>query len=98
MPVQIQVGSLMWGLNSICMLCINNGGYMHKEFEVHMLNAKGKQLAKEIAFAFDGLLTQLEGFGIDDGRNMAIVRTKLEEACFFAKKAMSNNKANTEGA
>lgn len=58
---------------------------MNKEFEVHMLNEQGKQLAKEIALSFDNCLNQLIQ-RCPVGREMSIVRTKLEEASFFAKR------------
>lgn len=68
----------------------------HKEFEVHLLNAEGIKKANEIALAFDALLTQLEDLCSEtavrspiNGREMAIVRTDLERASFFAKKAMA---------
>ncbi len=61
---------------------------MHKEFSVHMLNPIGRQKAVEIAVAFDTCLEELEAV-CPEGRELAIVRTKLEEACFFAKKAMA---------
>jgi hypothetical protein len=63
-------------------------------FEVHMLNDAGKQKAKDIATAFDNCLLALTSptFGslCSPGRELAIVKTKLEEACFFAKKSMAN--------
>lgn len=66
---------------------------MHQAFRVHMLNEKGKGLASEIAGAFDELAARL--FLIcPQGRELAIVMTKLEEACFFAKKAIANVEAN----
>lgn len=67
---------------------------MHAQFTVHMLNEAGKVKASEIATAFDLLLTRLEQL-CPDGREMAIVRTKLEEASFFAKKAMANDTQNS---
>ena len=78
---------------------------MHKEFEVYKLNEEGVAKAKEIAIKFDALLESLETLcsrpsvskgGITlptnhavNAREMSLVRTKLEEASFFAKKAMS---------
>lgn len=62
---------------------------MHKEFEVHLLNTDGCVKAGNIATAFNTLLTELEQMIGLDGREMSIVRTKLEEASFFAKKAMA---------
>ena len=67
---------------------------MNTYFEVHKLNEKGQGLAKAIAGEFYGFLCSLEGMCGKEGREMAIVRTKLEEACFFAKKAMANQKEN----
>lgn len=66
---------------------------MHKEFEVHPLNEDGIQKAKDIAEIFDLTLTSLLE-RIPLNRETAIVRTKLEEACFFAKKSMANDRIN----
>jgi hypothetical protein len=64
-------------------------------FEVHMLNEVGKGKARNIAEDFDELLSNLiEVCGT--GREMSIVKTKLEEACFFAKKAMANQTENQQ--
>jgi len=60
---------------------------MNKEFRVHMLNDEGKAKAKIIANYFDELLENLKSY-CPDSREFSIVKTKLEEACFFAKKAM----------
>lgn len=62
-------------------------------FKVHMLNDTGKQKAGVIACKFFELLEGLKGLCGDDfakSREFSIVKTKLEEACFFAKKAMAN--------
>jgi hypothetical protein len=58
-------------------------------FEVHMLNITGKANALSIAIAFDACLQQLKKLCPDNTREMSIVKTKLEEAAFFAKKAMA---------
>lgn len=67
---------------------------MRKEFEVHMLNEEGKVKARRIANTFNGALAELEDCCGVEGREMSIVRTKLEEACFFAKKAMASSPDN----
>lgn len=67
---------------------------MNKEFAVHMLNETGKTKAQEIAQTFDVCLEKLVEL-CPPGREMALVRTKLEEACFFAKKAMAGAAENT---
>lgn len=66
---------------------------MNKAFEVHILNERGRRAAKEIALKFDGLMTFLS-MNLPEGREMSIVATKLEEACFFAKKAMASQIEN----
>lgn len=65
------------------------------EFAVHILNANGKEKAQLIADVFDLALNQLEVLCVP-GRELALVRTKLEEACFFAKKSMASDSSNTE--
>ena len=58
------------------------------EFAVHMLNEQGKERAKLIQKAFDDCMNALWPICQPTGRELSIVRTKLEEACFFAKKSM----------
>lgn len=67
---------------------------MDAAFEVHMLNEEGKQKAVVIACKFYELWCSLQGLNATPGREMSIVHEKLEEACFFAKKAMANVKEN----
>lgn len=66
---------------------------MNKEFQVHILNADGINKAKEIAILFDATLDTLLNL-CPQGRELSVVRTKLEEACFFAKKAMATDPIN----
>ena len=66
------------------------------EFQVHMLNEGGKFLAQEIAKDFSTLLDQLESLCGKDGRDMALVRTQLELAAFYAKRAMASKPENQE--
>jgi hypothetical protein len=58
-----------------------------------MLNDRGKALAVLIAEAFDDCLGALEAV-CPSGREFSIVRTRLEEACFFAKKAIATQPQN----
>lgn len=68
-------------------------GLMPHEFEVYKLNGVGMKKARQIADAFSALLHHL-GKVCTDGREFSICKTKLEEACFFAKKAMAINMEN----
>jgi hypothetical protein len=58
-------------------------------FQVHRLNEDGMKKADEIAGAFNNCLLALKTM-CPDGREFSIVKTKLEEASFFAKKSMAN--------
>lgn len=60
-----------------------------KEFASIALNQQGSDVVHRIRRAFHDLLEELELNGVcgADGREMALVRTKLEEASFFAVKA-----------
>lgn len=66
---------------------------MNTLFQVHRLNEGGLKNAQLIAEAFDTLLERLELL-CPAGRELALVKTKLEEAGFFAKKAMANSPSN----
>lgn len=66
------------------------------EFTVHMLNDAGKGKAAAIAETLSAALDGLEAVCGKDGREMAVVRTKLEEACFFAKRAMAQRSENQQ--
>lgn len=66
------------------------------EFRVHILNTLGKEKAALIANAFDDLLGRLEIL-CPPGREFSIVKTKLEEASFFAKKAMASRNEHADG-
>jgi hypothetical protein len=63
------------------------------KFQVHMLNDSGIGKASELASKFSQLLRFCQDVG-GQGRETALVATKLEEACFFAKKAMANRPEN----
>ena len=70
---------------------------MNKEFQVHLLNDEGLVKAHTVASDFDLLLERMNGY-VPAGREFAIVKTKLEEACFFAKKAIANEPSNQKQA
>lgn len=67
---------------------------MNKEFAVHMLNGHGQDNALYIAQVFDEALNKLKSV-CPESREFSIAKTKLEEACFFAKKAMATAVGNT---
>lgn len=79
----------------------------NKEFQVHKLNPIGLAQCELVARLFDDFLTELEKILLNpqlldsnksvshlDKRLEAIVRTKLEEACFFAKKSIATQECN----
>lgn len=66
---------------------------MHQEFTVHKLNESGLENAHQVALIFDEALDKLEAF-VPETRYLALVRTKLEEACFFAKKGVAQHAPN----
>lgn len=62
-------------------------------FATHRLNEQGTALARDIGAEFHDLLMYLNDNCIH-GRELALARTHLETACFFAKKAMAINPDN----
>lgn len=65
---------------------------MNGEFQFHRLNEQGVEKAKAVAEDFDRLLEVLKTY-VPVCREFSIVRTKLEEAFFFAKKAIAQTPA-----
>jgi len=63
-------------------------------FQFHKLNPDGIKKAEEIAATFNRLLWDLEHMCPTSTREFSITRTKLEEACFYAKKSMAMDPAN----
>lgn len=66
---------------------------IRKEFEVHAMNQQGVQESLRVAEAFSTLLDALEPI-VPPGRLRALVITKLEEASFFAKRAVAEKPEN----
>ena len=72
---------------------------MRKEFKVHILSDEGIGKVKLLAEKFSDLLDYIEQARSEENvdgmtyctnaKELAIVATKLEEASFFAKKAMA---------
>ena len=65
---------------------------MREEFQVHILNDAGIDKAKCLGEAFSEFLYKLAGLiapSQENGREMALVKTKLQEASFCAKRAIA---------
>lgn len=63
-------------------------------FKYHRLNPGGYAKCEFVGSAFDDLLSNIETHCPANTREFAIVKTKLEEACFFAKKAIAIDPEN----
>lgn len=68
---------------------------IRSEFAVHRLNPPGFLKAEQLAAAFSKLLNEIDEL-VPDGREKSLVITKLQEACFFAKRGIAVNTANQE--
>lgn len=58
-------------------------------FQFHKLNERGVAQAQDVAIYFSCLLDSLTAV-CPASREFSIVKTKLEEAAFFAKKSIAN--------
>lgn len=63
----------------------------NKLFKTYLLNDEGITRAQSLASLFDNFYNDVEKIMGGPSREASIVATKLEEACFFAKKAMAQN-------
>ncbi len=61
------------------------------EFNVHVLTPESLEVMKVIAAKFDRLLCELHVLGLVESRELSLVHTKLEEACFYAKKCYASH-------
>lgn len=66
---------------------------MNDEFKVHKLSEAGIEKANSVAEIFNNALDQLKAV-CPEGRHFSIVKTKLEEASFFAKKSVAAHNEN----
>lgn len=64
------------------------GDPVRPEFRSYTLTPVGQQAAQAVAQAFDELLAKLENL-VPPGRQLALVKTELERACFHAKKGVA---------
>ncbi|HZR56339.1 MAG TPA: hypothetical protein VFA74_05670 [Terriglobales bacterium] len=69
---------------------------MDQLFAFHKLNDEGQKKAVAIADTFGILLATLRSLCPEQTREFSIVKTKLEEACFFAKKSMAIQPENQQ--
>lgn len=66
-----------------------------EEFGSHTLNVGGSKRVQEIKQRFANLLKFCNDQA-PSGRNLKLVAMKLEEACFYAVKAVASNPENQE--
>lgn len=67
---------------------MNEKAPIHPAFAPHLLNPQGVEKTNRIHWSFSVLLSRLEE-DMPAGRELAIVRTKLEEACMFALRGVA---------
>jgi hypothetical protein len=75
---------------------VSNKIVIREEFDVHLLNEKGLAKAREIGVVYSQLLDELDRLCGTEGREVAIMRTKLQESAFFAKRAMAVRPENQQ--
>lgn len=66
------------------------------EFKKHTLNAAGVEKTELAAGIFSDCLNSLDVLLPGQSREKALVVTKLQEACFFAKRALAIQPENQE--
>ena len=68
---------------------------MGNEFKVHMLDPVKMERAVQLARIFEAMFASIKMI-VPPGRYLSLVQTKLEEACYFAKKGMAVAAENEE--
>lgn len=68
---------------------------MHDAFAVHKLSDEGLAKMQEVAEKLDNLLAFINE-NAEPTRTLALTATKLEEACFYAKKSLAAKHARNE--
>ena len=71
-----------------------NGIEIRNEFKAHELNDAGAARVADVRKLFSVHLNNVSSVVGEGGREMAIVKTKLEEACMFAIRAISVQREN----
>jgi uncharacterized protein YutD len=69
---------------------------MRKEFKFHKLNSDGIVKARKIAITYDELADYICEICKSGSPELTIALRKLEESCFYAKKAMAQQEFNQE--
>jgi hypothetical protein len=86
-----QIIRLIWGFN------LTKRSYeMRKEFKFHKLNEEGQLKAQTLADIYNDLCKQVEKLVGQGSAELTISTRKLEESCFYAKKAMAELEENQE--
>ena len=67
---------------------------MRDEFKVHLLNDRGLKLAADLAESFSDLVAYCEEVCGPPSRERSLGITKLQEACFWFKRAIANEAVN----
>lgn len=67
---------------------------IRSEFQVHLLNEQGITKVRELAIEFTALLNTLEDLCGKEGREMSLVRTHMEIASYYAKRAVASRSEN----
>jgi hypothetical protein len=67
---------------------------VRKEFKFHLLNEEGKEKATKLASLYNDLCDEVSDIIAQGSPELTIAIRKLEESCFYAKKAMAEQERN----